>query len=417
MTSYLPRLMVMQGRSGVSLEADVYYPASIEPDQSFPVLLMRQPYGRTIASTVVYAHPSWYAAQGYIVVIQDVRGTGTSAGEFALFESEIEDGYDAVMWAANLPHSNGLVGMYGFSYQGMTQLYAAAERPEALKTLCPAMLAYDLYEDWAYEGGVFSLQGNLGWAIQLAALMARRSGDIPSFQHLKTAANALPLQGEISAYPDLMKTLAPNSFYHDWISRSQDDEYWKRLSPIHWIQNICHLPMLHIGGWFDPYLRGTLRLYEAMQKHSDQPQSLIIGPWAHLPWGRRVGELDFGATAVSDCDRAQIRWFDYWLKGEGALNQNATWFEMGTNDWVTEKVWKSGKDRSQWQLEIAGLTSMQEGCLNQVAQPCVVKPKIPDVIVHDPWRPVPSVGGHASVPAGPIDRSSIDDRSDVLTYR
>ncbi len=59
------------------------------------------------------------------------------------------------MWAADLPGSTGQVGMYGFSYQGMTQLYAAVTQPSPLKTVCPAMLGYDLYEDWAYEGGAF----------------------------------------------------------------------------------------------------------------------------------------------------------------------------------------------------------------------------------------------------------------------
>ncbi len=410
----------MVSRSGVRLEADLYLPPSIQPGQTFPVLLMRQPYGRPIASTVVYAHPSWYAAQGYIVVIQDVRGRGTSEGSFALFESEMEDGYDAVLWAANLPHSNGLVGMYGFSYQGMTQLYAAAANPEPLKTICPAMLAYDLYEDWAYENGVFCLQGNLGWATQLAAETARRSGNVSTFQALKSAASSLPLQGDIPAYPDVMKTLAPDSFYHDWINRSPEDNYWKKLSPSHWIDQITHLPMLHIGGWFDPYLRGTLRLYEAMRDCSKLPQSLIIGPWAHLPWGRRAGEVDFGITAVSDCDRAQIQWFDYWLKGQGALNQSATWFEMGTNRWVTKEVWQPQENRSHWHLNITGLTAMQGSRLEEAPQPPILGEQVLDgvfdVIVHDPWRPVASVGGHASSPAGPIDRSTVDDRSDVLTY-
>jgi hypothetical protein len=49
---------------------------------------MRQPYGRDIASTVVYAHPVWFAAHGYNVVIQDVRGRGDSEGEFYPFRSE-----------------------------------------------------------------------------------------------------------------------------------------------------------------------------------------------------------------------------------------------------------------------------------------------------------------------------------------
>ena len=36
--------------------------------------------------------------------------------------------------------------------------------------------------------------------------------------------------------------------------------------------------------------------------------------------------------------------------------------------------------------------------------------------MHDPWRPVPSLGGHGGIPAGAFDRANIDCRSDVLTY-
>jgi len=89
----------MLTRDGVRLDADVYQPMGSGP---FPVLLMRQPYGRKIASTVVYAHPHWYAQHGYVVVIQDVRGSGTSEGTFKLFENETDDGADALAWAAAL---------------------------------------------------------------------------------------------------------------------------------------------------------------------------------------------------------------------------------------------------------------------------------------------------------------------------
>ncbi len=67
----------MRTRDGVRLDADLYRP---DADGPFPVLLMRQPYGRGIASTVSHAHPTWYARNGYIVVIQDVRGRGASEG-------------------------------------------------------------------------------------------------------------------------------------------------------------------------------------------------------------------------------------------------------------------------------------------------------------------------------------------------
>ncbi len=77
----------MLTRDGVRLDADIYRP---DADGPFPVLLMRQPYGRAIASTVVYAHPTWYAAHGYIVVIQDVRGRGTSEGTFKLLSLKLK---------------------------------------------------------------------------------------------------------------------------------------------------------------------------------------------------------------------------------------------------------------------------------------------------------------------------------------
>ena len=406
-----PQTREMLTRDGVRLDADVYYPDVLEGN--YPVLLMRQPYGRAIASTVVYAHPSWYALQGYIVVIQDVRGRGTSGGTFKLFESEIEDGYDSVMWAANLPHSNGNVGMYGFSYQGMTQIYAMMHRPPALKALCPAMLADDLYEDWAYEGGVFRLQSNLSWALQIAAEGARLGLDHPAFLALSQAAKQLPLSGEIPPYPEVLTTFAPDSFYHDWIGHENWDEYgsYPQMDLEEEKGTYGVPPMLHIGGWFDPYLTGTLKLYDRYS--NEAPQHLIIGPWAHLPWGRRAGAIDFGLTAVSDCDRAQVRWFDYWLKGKGQLDPVATWFEMGTNRWVSGDRFEDLAPQA-WQLGTTGLTSVRDGRL--VKQTSLLSPTVPDAIVHDPWRPVPSLGGHAASPAGVFDRSHLDDRADVLTY-
>jgi uncharacterized protein len=411
-----PVTMSMLTQDGTRLDADVYYPESPGP---WPVLLMRQPYGRAIASTVVYAHPTWYAAHGYIVVIQDVRGRGTSAGEFKLFEDEIADGYDTVNWAAQLPESSGAVGMYGFSYQGMTQIYAAVHQPSALKALCPAMLGYDLYHDWAYEGGAFCLQANLSWAIQLAAETARLKGDVPAFQQLAAAARSLPLQDAIPVDPQILQTLAPDSFYHDWLQRSPADPYWTKLSPKTYIDQL-HLPMLHIGGWFDPFLRGTLHLYQAMAARAAQgiaaTQQLIIGPWAHLPWGQKLGAIDYGADAASPCDRAQIRWFDHWLKGidTDMLTEPAIkLFEMGSNQWQLFEHWPPA-DRQSYFLVSTGLASMtpQDGCL----LPTPDATTTPDVLVHDPWRPVPVLGGHATAPAGAFDRSTLDCRSDILTY-
>ncbi|MBF2065536.1 MAG: CocE/NonD family hydrolase [Calothrix sp. C42_A2020_038] len=399
-------------RDGVRLDADIYRP---DAEGDFPVLLMRQPYGRAIASTVVYAHPSWYAAHGYIVVIQDVRGRGTSEGEFRLFAHEINDGEDSVNWAAKLPGSNGNVGMYGFSYQGMTQLYAAVAKLPALKTICPAMIGYDLYHDWAYEGGAFCLQTNLAWAIQLAGETARLQHSERAYQALVAAGRNLPLHDAIPNYPEVLKFYATDSYYHDWIKRPVSDSYWQELSPKTYLHDV-DLPMFHIGGWFDTYLRGTLNLYKDIVTRSQYRQQLLVGPWAHLPWGRKVGALDFGVNAISPVDKMQVAWFDQYLKGRdtGLLDLPSVWlFEMGSNIWQSYSSFPQPKHVSYF-LSSTGLASIQEDDGTLIQNP---ESKIQnDTIVHDPWRPVPSLGGHAGMPAGMFDRSHIDNRADVLTY-
>jgi uncharacterized protein len=397
----------MHTRDNIRLDADIYRP---DADGEFPVLLMRQPYGRAIASTVVYNHPSWYAAQGYIVVIQDVRGRGTSEGEFKLFVNEVADGEDSVNWAANLPGSNGKVGMYGFSYQGMTQLYAAVAKPAALKTICPAMIGYDLYTDWAYEGGAFCLQTNLAWAIQLATETARLQKDEKAYHQLLAASRNLPLNN-----PEILKYFAPDSFYHQWVEHFQADEYWEKLSPKTYLKDV-DLPMFHIGGWFDTFLRGTLHLYNDMAGRSQYRQQLLIGPWAHLPWGRKVGAVDYGVNAMSPVDRMQIAWFDQFLKDVNTdlPERSPVWlFEIGSNMWRNFPTIPKSNQKSYF-LSTTGLASMREdeGILGaNCPETC-----INDVLVHDPWRPVPALGGHAAIPSGSFERSHIDCRSDVLTY-
>jgi uncharacterized protein len=422
----------MHTRDGVRLDADVYYPVA---PGDYPVLLMRQPYGRAIASTVVYAHPAWYAAHGYIVVIQDVRGRGTSEGRFSLFAHEVEDGYDTVTWAAQLPGSTGAVGMYGFSYQGMTQLYAAQAQPSALKTIAPAMVGYDLYHDWAYENGALRLQAGLGWAIQLAAETSRRAQDEPTFQTLYAASRQLPLHGPHPANPDLLRTCAPDSFFHQWLAHPQHDAYWQALKPQ---LDSVDLPMLHVGGWFDPYLTGDLRLFHELSHRSQCRQQLWIGPWPHLPWSRKVGEIDFGPQALNPIDHLQIQWFDTFLKHKStSLLETAPihLFEMLTNHWLTFDQWPHPTPM-HYHLASTGLAAMREDNGHLIPSQLAERSRSQhnqnptpnrrlsgaeaeaetDILIHDPWRPVPSLGGHAGIPAGSFERAAIDGRSDVLTY-
>jgi predicted acyl esterase len=67
---------------GTELVSDHYYPPASEAGHPAPTLLVRQPYGRAIATTVVYAQPVWFARHGYNLVVQDVSGRGDSDGSF-----------------------------------------------------------------------------------------------------------------------------------------------------------------------------------------------------------------------------------------------------------------------------------------------------------------------------------------------
>ncbi len=184
-------------RDGVELISDHYYPPQPSPQ---PTLLMRQPYGRDIASTVVYAHPVWFARHGYNVVIQDVRGRGDSEGDFYPFRHEGADGADTIAWLRKRPESNGRVGMYGFSYQGMTQLLAAAEQPEGLLCISPGMTACDLYHGWFYHQGALRLASTLGWGLQLLKEDARRKQLARSKRQARTSVGATRVANERAAH-------------------------------------------------------------------------------------------------------------------------------------------------------------------------------------------------------------------------
>ena len=123
-------------KDGTRLVADIWRP---DTQDSLPVLLMRQPYGRAIASTVTLAHPAWYAARGYIVAIQDVRGRFESEGEWYAFAKEAPDGYDAVQWLGAQPWSDGKTGTMGDSYAGSDQSALATLNPSSLATTLPAL--------------------------------------------------------------------------------------------------------------------------------------------------------------------------------------------------------------------------------------------------------------------------------------
>jgi putative CocE/NonD family hydrolase len=402
---------------GVELISDHYYPSR---PGSYPTLLMRQPYGRDIASTVVYAHPAWFARHGYNVVIQDVRGRGDSGGSFYPFRHEGRDGAETIAWLCTRPESNGRIGMYGFSYQGITQLLAAAEQPEGLQCIAPGMTPYDLYHGWFYHHGALRFSSALGWGLQMLKGDARRLKLREASDRLESAWASLPAQTGMlpfRAHHAIQGTGVPQ-YVLDWFDHAQPGDYWSSIDVSRSIHRIG-VPGLHVAGWYDVFLPGSIDGFVALSKYAGsalarEHQYLIAGPWVHIPWGDRIGAADFGSEALIDMDAILLRWFNHWLKDSGEFSGEPKihHFVLGENRWRQAPSWP-GRARRAFYLHTDGKPNSRKGdgelspSPPRTEQPC-------DIFVYDPEVPVLSPGPAAQ--AGQFDQSSIEMSNNMLVY-
>ena len=398
-----PETVSMRLSDGTRLDASLWRPMAAG---LHPVLLMRQPYGRAIASTVTVAHPEWYAAQGYIVVVQDVRGAGTSEGRFTVYADEADDGAEAVAWAAALPGSSGRVGMYGFSYQGASQLLAASQAPSALGAITPIMSVWDIHAEKSAQGGAMALAGTASWAAQMGALEARRRGDAEAFTALATYSNAPRYDGAVPARPEVLSRHADMHHYDLWRASPPEAAYFQRASPCHRIDPTRFaVPALHVGGWLDYNLPRTWGGYHAL-RGAPAPQALVIGPWQHLMWGPRQAGQDFGPAAANDIDVLTVAWNDWALKDRGDQPLvGVRLFDMGTKHWISAASWPETTPRL---LHLTG-NGTASARTDRGGLAFAPGPGATERFISDPWRPAP-----ATAPLS--DRGEVDQRHDVLTF-
>ena len=136
------RNVMIPMRDGVQLAADIFRPLGAGP---WPVLVTRCPYNKALPFEgqeerrlfLELNLDAWRVIQaGYVIVFQDTRGRFASEGAFTPFADERNDGADTIVWAEGQPWSSGHVGMFGISYQAITQWQAALAQPTALKAIC-----------------------------------------------------------------------------------------------------------------------------------------------------------------------------------------------------------------------------------------------------------------------------------------
>jgi putative CocE/NonD family hydrolase len=427
MSLLVTRDVAVPMRDGVTLRADVYRPS----EGRHPVLLQRTPYGKQSSpGTWPILDPLRAADDGYVVVIQDVRGRFASEGEFEPFVDEALDGHDSVEWAAAQSWSTGDVGLYGSSYMSATQLQAARERPPHLRALAPFEASSDLGEGRSYRGGAFELGALLTIALQaLGPGTIRRAAAAGNGLGLsvKDALRGLDRLPELAragvaglAEIDVVRKAAP--YVLQWAAASDPDgELWRRLRLTDAYAGMPY-PMLHLTSWYDQFHVGTLANFEGMVAAGGDAaaeQRLIVGPWNHyVPRGStmgvlRVGETYFGASALIDMDRLQLAWFDRHLKGKGTgwpFRKPVRLFVMGRNAWRDEDAWPLARARTR-ELHLGeGTLSWEPAAAGAEAE-----------FVHDGADPVPTRGGahlvlDALCPQGPVDQAGVQARDDVLVY-
>ena len=383
---------VLQLDDGTDLVSRLWHPQEGGP---WPALLMRQPYGRSIASTVTYAHPSWWAEHGFLVVVQDVRGMGASSGEFQGFHQEAADGTTTHRWVRSLPECNGKLGCYGFSYQGLTQLLATedATPPDCL---APAMAGLDECGHWSCEGGAHWWHLGLGWGVQLAALEAQHRHDHEAWLDLRAC---LEDNSYLRRGPELLRRHAPNGMAMRWLEANPDHVDEWTVHPVNddWLRQ----PMLLLGGCWDPHLNGILDLWRRARAIGGHPE-LHVGPATHLQWWPEAQGL-------------MLSFFQQHLQGASTPNhrvQSLMW-NLTEAAWQTLEPTPAAVQPKPWALQGNRLANMDDriGRLEQGGTGLGTV-----TLVHDPWRAVPGIGGHLGVQPGPIDRQHIDARTDVLTF-
>jgi putative CocE/NonD family hydrolase len=404
-------------RDGILLYADIYRPV----DRSrHPVLLVRTPYDKTGEGKTCRRAAQW----GYVCITQDVRGRYTSQGDWYPFKNESNDGYDTVEWAAMLPYSTGKVAMFGDSYVGATQWLAAITRPPHLVAIQPSLTASNYHDGWVYQGGAFEQWFDQSWTSILAVDTLRRNAD--KNIHAKEWTEKLPE----SQYPvlkiDNLTSFVP--YYFDWLAHPNYDDYWKRWSIEENYPDLS-VAALHIAGWYDVFLRGSLRNYVGMKAHAhtqwarDQ-QRLVIGPWIHDgPMNGKAGDVDFGQIGAMDESTAILDWYDevFQLRPE-KKDKPVRIFVMGINKWRSEDDWPlPNTSYIPYYLHsaVSANSSSGDGTLNTTVPTLAAA----DKFTYDPANPVPTRGGNLccsregdQAPSGAFDQSEIEKRSDVLIY-
>ena len=388
-TSYQQNDVMIEMSDGIKLSTLIYFPDDMS-GVTYPVILARTPYNaEENAQQLSYFLKQITDIEGYIVVVQNLRGLNGSEGKnMAFLEDgwgEKKDGLETIDWIAAQQWCNGDIGMFGPSALAITQYLAAGAVPTNLKCGFPIVGAWSLYHNMVYQGGQFrQLDAGL-WVTLFSS-------------------------------PDMIDTVKSHYNYDDmweWVNCRTRVEQMKT-------------PMFHVGGWYDLFSPGQLEAFYDMQYNGGDGakgnQKVMIGPWTHNTLGeKRTGDITFPDNASVLLEDLAISWYSYIMKGQeggwAATIQPISLYLMGPDDQTG--YWNNWLRFYEWPFAntdtLRFYPSKNGDLLAQIPEEGEITYEF------NPILPVPTVGGNImfdfTTGSGPVNQTNnVWERDDVLTF-
>jgi putative CocE/NonD family hydrolase len=409
---------------GVRLALDLYLPAG--PDgrplaSPHPVLLTRTPYNKAGAEP----EARWFAAHGYAVVANDVRGRYASEGAWRMILDDPADGREVAAWIVKQPWSSGKIGTFGTSYVGGTQHALAIARPPGLACMIPVDSLSNTGIAGIRHSGAFELRF-MNWIFTIGAPNARAALADPALRSaLEENGRRMPQHLLHLPLHEGTTPLKHVPEYERWLlaamRHGDHTGFWREPghSVLDHVETYADVPVYHVTGWYDSWCRQNILSWQALAPAKKSPQKLIVGPWTHGGQGRaHAGEIEFPPEAALDWNAWRLRWFDRWLKGteNGAGGEPPVkLFIMGGGDgrkskdgrlrhggrWRDETAFPLARTRfTPYYLHAGGKLSPER----PGAEPSSTTYRF------DPEKPVPTIGGNLSSVGGLLEAGGFDQR-------
>ncbi|HJS88712.1 MAG TPA: CocE/NonD family hydrolase [Steroidobacteraceae bacterium] len=445
---YLRREVMISMRDGVKLHTEILIPKGAT---HVGIVLTRTPYdaaGMTSAgnSDRLAVELSGdddltqvLVQQGFIRVVQDVRGKYGSQGDFIMNRpvrgalnptpvSDATDCHDTIAWlATHIPQSNGKIAVIGTSYDGFEALMCAIDPAPALKLDIAENPMVDgwMGDDW-FHHGAFREQ-MIPYLYGMEATRANQERWWSDYRDDYAMYLAAGTPRELADEHGMEQI----GFWRKLIAHPSYDAFWQDQAVDRILaQGPLAVPLMLVAGeWDQEDLYGALAVYRALKSKDPEHQKLFLtlGPWYHGEENGNassLGPLEFGSNTALQYQQDIIRPLLAHYLEDGAPPEHVApvnAYVTGPNRWEAFASWPGCEPRCT--IERTPLYLKPDFGLGLKQPPVERRAPAYDQYVSDPDHPVPYRPLPVSAAGGPSwntwlvdDQRPAAARPDVLTY-